>query len=235
MKYSLVIPLKNEEENVRDLIEEIKPVMKGLNQPWELIAVDDGSTDNTLNELEKLKVSCPELKVLVFDKNYGQSAAFDAGFKAAKGEFVITLDGDRQNDPNDIPKLVSLSQEADLVSGRRVNRQDPISKKWISKGANFVRSRFCEDGIQDTGCSLKLYRRSCLEKIKLFKGMHRFLPALFLIEGFRIKEVPVNHRERVKGATKYNFFNRSFNTVADMFAVRWMKNRHLNYTIKKES
>lgn len=235
MKYSLVIPLKNEEENVRDLIEEIKPVMKGLNQPWELIAVDDGSTDNTLGELEKLKVSCPELKVLVFDKNYGQSAAFDAGFKAAKGEFVITLDGDRQNDPNDIPKLVSLSQEADLVSGRRVNRQDPISKKWISKGANFVRSRFCEDGIQDTGCSLKLYRRSCLEKIKLFKGMHRFLPALFLIEGFRIKEVPVNHRERVKGATKYNFFNRSFNTVADMFAVRWMKNRHLNYTIKKES
>ncbi len=235
MKYSLVIPLKNEEENVRDLIEEIKPVMKGLNQPWELIAVDDGSTDNTLNELEKLKVSCPELKVLVFDKNYGQSAAFDAGFKAAKGEFVITLDGDRQNDPNDIPKLVSLSQEADLVSGRRVNRQDPISKKWISKVANFVRSRFCEDGIQDTGCSLKLYRRSCLKKIKLFKGMHRFLPALFLIEGFRIKEVPVNHRERVKGATKYNFFNRSFNTVADMFAVRWMKNRHLNYTIKKES
>ena len=235
MKYSLVIPLKNEEENVRDLIEEIKPVMKGLNQPWELIAVDDGSTDNTLGELEKLKVSCPELKVLVFDKNYGQSAAFDAGFKAAKGEFVITLDGDRQNDPNDIPKLVSLSQQADLVSGRRVNRQDPISKKWISKGANFVRSRFCEDGIQDTGCSLKLYRRSCLEKIKLFKGMHRFLPALFLIEGFRIKEVPVNHRERVKGATKYNFFNRSFNTVADMFAVRWMKNRHLNYTIKKES
>ncbi len=235
MKYSLVIPLKNEEENVWDLIEEIKPVMKGLNESWELIAIDDGSTDNTLKELEKLQIACPELKVIVFDKNYGQSAAFDAGFKAAKGEFVITLDGDRQNDPNDIPKLILLSEDADLVSGRRVNRQDPVSKKWISKAANFVRSRFCEDGIQDTGCSLKLYRRSCLEKIKLFKGMHRFLPALFLIEGFRIKEVPVNHRERVKGATKYNFFNRSFNTVADMFAVRWMKKRHLNYAIRKES
>ncbi len=233
MKYSLVIPLKNEEDNVQDLLNEIKPVMESLKAPWEIIAVEDGSTDKTLQVLESMKKGMPELKVIIFDKNYGQSAAFDAGFKAAKGEFVITLDGDRQNDPHDIPKLIALSEEADMVSGQRVNRKDPLSKKWISKGANFVRSRFCEDGIQDTGCSLKLYRRSCLEKIKLFKGMHRFLPALFLIEGLRIREVPVNHRERVKGVTKYNFFNRSFNTVADMFAVRWMKKRHLDYKIKE--
>lgn len=233
MKYSVVVPLKNEEDNVSDLLNEIKPVMDQLKQPWEVIAIDDGSTDQTLKELERMKVKIPELKVIVFDKNYGQSAAFDAGFRAARGEFVITMDGDRQNDPNDIPKLISLSEEADMVSGRRVNRKDPVSKKWISKAANFVRSRFCEDGIQDTGCSLKLYRKSCLQKIKLFKGMHRFLPALFLIEGHRIKEVPVNHRERVKGVTKYNFFNRSFNTVADMFAVRWMKKRHLDYKIKE--
>lgn len=234
MKYSIIIPLKNEEENISDLLHELVPVMRSLHQPWEVLTIDDGSTDGTLKELEKLKKEIPELRVLVFDRNYGQSAAFDAGFRNAKGQFIITLDGDRQNDPNDIPKLVSLSEEADLVSGRRVNRQDPISKKWISKLANAVRSRFCEDGIHDTGCSLKLYRKSCFDKIKLFKGMHRFLPALFLIEGFRVKEVPVNHRERTKGQTKYHFFNRSFNTVADMFAVRWMKKRHLNYSIRKE-
>lgn len=149
------------------------------------------------------------------------------------GEFVITLDGDRQNDPTDIPKLIEAAQSgADLVCGRRAKRKDPLSKKIISKLANFVRSRLCEDGVQDTGCSLKLYRRACLEKIKLYHGMHRFLPALFLIEGFKIVEVPVNHRERVSGKTKYHFFNRSFNTLADLLAVRWMRKRRLVWQIE---
>lgn len=234
MEYSVVVPLKNEEENIIELIEEIEPVMEGLNQPWELICVDDGSTDGTLQKLEELKSSKPYLRILAFDRNYGQTSGFDAGFKAAKGKFIITLDGDRQNDPRDIPKLISLAPGYDLVAGWRSERKDPISKKITSKLANYVRSRFCEDGIHDTGCSLKLYRKSCLDQIKLFHGMHRFLPALFKIEGFKIIEVPVNHRERVKGVTKYNFFNRSFNTVADMFAVRWMKTRRLKYKVGKE-
>lgn len=234
MKYSIVIPLKNEEENITDLINEIEPVMQSLKNPWELICINDGSTDSTLSVLADLVKTKPFLRVLTFDRNYGQSAAFDAGFRNARGEWVITLDGDRQNDPTDIPKLLSFTDNFDLICGQRVNRRDPWHKKITSKLANFVRSRFCRDDVQDTGCSLKAYRRTCLNNIKMYKGMHRFLPALFKIEGFRIAEVPVNHRERTKGATKYNFFNRSFNTIADMMAVRWMSKRQLNYKIEKE-
>ncbi|MGK5594737.1 MAG: glycosyltransferase family 2 protein [Parachlamydiaceae bacterium] len=232
--YSIVIPLKNEEENIRDLVEEIVPVMNALKSSWELICIDDGSTDQTLFYLKELQQEHANLRILAFEKNYGQSSAFDAGFKAAKGQFIITMDGDRQNDPRDIPSLIALADQADLVTGHRVNRKDPFSKRIISRFANFIRSRFCRDEVPDTGCSLKLYRRECLDKIKLYQGMHRFLPALFKIEGFKIAVVPVNHRERVKGYTKYHFFNRSFNTVADMLAVRWMSNRRLSYQIKKE-
>lgn len=234
MKYSVVIPLKNEEENIVDLISELEPVMQSLKSPWELICINDGSTDNTLATLSQLVKEKPFLRVLTFDRNYGQSSAFDAGFRNARGDWIITLDGDRQNDPTDIPKLLTLTDKNDLICGHRVNRRDPWHKKITSRLANFVRSRFCRDDIQDTGCSLKVYRKECLSKIKMYKGMHRFLPALFKIEGFRIAEVPVNHRERVKGVTKYNFFNRSFNTVADMLAVRWMWKRHVNYHIDKE-
>lgn len=232
LKYSVVIPLKNEEENVIGLVNELEPVMMGLNQPWELICIDDGSTDQTLNVLKSLNKDY--LKTLVFNKNYGQSSAFDAGFKAAKGEFVITLDGDRQNDPADIPKMIEKMDVADLVCGHRVNRKDPISKKITSRIANAIRGGLCDDQVQDTGCSLKIYRTSCLKKIKMFNGMHRFLPALFVIEGFKIAEVPVNHRERTHGTTKYNFLNRSFNTISDMLAVRWMKKRHLNYKVQED-
>lgn len=232
--YSVVIPLKNEEENIADLIQELEPVMLKINQPWELICIDDGSTDKTLSILEKLGKEKPYLRTLVFEKNFGQSSAFDAGFRAAKGSFIITLDGDRQNDPADIPKMIEAAKDADLVCGHRVNRKDTLSKKITSRLANFVRKRLCEDEVQDTGCSLKVYRTECFKKIKMFHGMHRFLPALFTIEGYRVKEVPVNHRERTRGVTKYNFLNRSFNTISDMFAVRWMKKRRLNYIIQKE-
>ncbi len=234
LKYSVVIPLNNEEENIIDLVNELEPVMMALNEPWELICIEDGSSDGTLEVLNKLTKEKKYIETLVFTKNFGQSSAFDAGFKAAKGEFVITLDGDRQNDPADIPKLLTCMDQADLVCGHRVNRKDPLSKKITSRLANAVRGLLCEDGVNDTGCSLKVYRSSCLKKIKMFNGMHRFLPALFKIEGFRIKEVPVNHRERTKGVTKYNFFNRSFNTISDMLAVRWMRKRHLHYTIDQD-
>jgi dolichol-phosphate mannosyltransferase len=233
-KYSVVIPLKNEEENIQKLVEELEPIMMALNEPWELICIDDGSSDKTLEKLKTLTKEKKYLRTLVFKRNYGQSSAFDAGFRNARGEFIITMDGDRQNDPADIPNLLKEIPQADLVCGCRTKRKDPFSKKIISRFANLIRSNFCGDEVSDTGCSLKVYRTSCFKKIKLFNGMHRFLPALFKIEGFRIKEVPVNHRPREHGQTKYNIFNRSLNTISDMFAVRWMKQRHLNYEIEKE-
>lgn len=234
MKYSVLIPLKNEEGNIRELITELEPVMQSLQEPWELICIDDGSTDQTLSILEDLAKEKSYLSTLVFTNNFGQSSAFDAGFKAAKGDYVITLDGDRQNDPADIPKLIEVSQDFDLICGIRRKRKDSWLKKTISFFANQIRSRVCQDGISDTGCSLKIYRRESLQKIKMYHGMHRFLPALFQLEGFRVGEVLVNHRERVKGKTKYHFFNRSFNTIADMMAVRWMRKRKLNYEIKRK-
>jgi len=233
-KYSVVIPLKNEEDNIEELILELEPVMESLQEPWELLCIDDGSTDNTLEKLLSLCKTKPYLRTIKFKQNFGQSSAFDAGFRKAKGEFIITLDGDRQNDPQDIPKLTSYTNRFDLICGLRANRQDTTIKKLTSRLANSVRSSFCGDGIQDTGCSLKIYRKACLDKIKMFDGMHRFLPALFRNEGFRIVEVPVNHRSRTKGQTKYNFLNRSFNTISDMFAVRWMKKRGLKYVIDQE-
>ncbi len=230
--YSIVIPLKNEEGNIELLIDEIEPVMNGLNVDWELICIDDGSTDGTKDILLRLMKVKTYLKTIFFDKNYGQSSALDAGFKMARGDFVISLDGDGQNDPADIPKLIAHIENADLVCGMRVNRKDPVYTCLISAIANRIRSWLLNDKIRDTGCSLKIYRKECLAHIKMYQGMHRFLPALFIIEGFRVCEIPVNHRERLKGISNYNLFNRCFNTVSDLFAVYWMQKRHLNYRIE---
>lgn len=232
IKYSVIIPLKNEESNVIDLITELESVMKSIGMPWEVICIDDGSTDKTLPMLIELTKKNPHLRIIAFNKNYGQSSAFHAGFTAARGEYIITMDGDRQNDPADIPKLISLIHDCDLVCGIRKKRKDPLSKRIISKIANKVRRWICDDGVQDTGCSLKIFKADSLRRIKMYHGMHRFLPALFKIEDFKIKEIPVNHRERERGKSKYNFFNRSFNTIADLLAVRWMKKRKLKYQIK---
>lgn len=234
MMYTIVVPLKNEADNIVDLINELEPIMFQIGKPWELICIDDGSTDDTAAILQRLIEQKKYLRILTFNRNYGQSSAFDAGFKAARGEFVITMDGDRQNDPADIPKMLAALDNFDLVCGKRMKRKDPWHKRMISRIANAFRSRICQDGVSDTGCSLKIYRTQSLQKIKMFQGMHRFLPALFAIEGLRVKEIPVNHRPRAHGVTKYNIFNRSFNTIADMLAVRWMRMRRLNYQIKKE-
>lgn len=234
LSYSVVIPMKNEAKNIVPLIEELKGVMDTLHKPWEAIIVDDGSTDDTLSILKDLSKKHHFLRILSFSKNAGQSSAFDAGFKKAQGEYIITLDGDRQNDPNDIPTLILAIEDCDLVCGIRKKRHDPLSKRTISLISNYIRSRVCQDGVQDTGCSLKIYRRSCFTQIKMFHGMHRFLPALFKMEGFRIKEIPVNHRNRTQGKSNYHFFNRSLSPLLDMFAVLWMRKRRLNYSIKEE-
>ncbi len=234
MHYSVVIPFKDEEDNIQELIVELEAVMQGLKKPWELIAVDDGSTDGSLVVLQDLIKKRPHMRILTFTSNFGQSAALSAGFKVARGEFIITLDGDRQNDPADIPKLTAAIRDCDLVVGWRVNRRDPWKKRIISRLANGVRSRFCLDGVHDSSCSLKVYRKKALQAIKMYRGMHRFLPALFKMEGFRVKEIPVNHRERVKGTTKYHFFNRLIGPIIDMFVVRWMHHRSLRFKIREE-
>ena len=234
LTYSVIIPVKNEEENIAPLLQEIEPVMKAFGKEWELICIDDGSTDGSLKVLKELAKTRPYLRLIVFSKNCGQSSAFDAGFKAARGTYIITLDADGQNDPADIPKLVEAIKDCDMVVGWRLNRKDTLSKRITSRLANLVRSRYCHDGLHDTGCSLKIYRAECVRKIKLYHGTHRFLGSLFCIEGFRIKEVVVNHRERTKGQSKYHFFNRSLSPFVDMLAVHWMSKRRLRYEIKEQ-
>lgn len=225
--YSIVIPCKNEEGSIVNLISEVEEVMHAVKDPWELICIEDGSTDGTQPLLRMLKKHKPYLRLICFTKNFGQSSGFAAGFEAAKGEWVITMDGDGQNDPQDIPILLREKECFDLVCGVRQKRQDTWTKRGISRIANAIRGWLCADGMEDTGCSLKLMRRSCLAHIKMYQGMHRFLPALFLLEGFRIGQVPVHHRPRKHGKSHYHLFNRSWNTIADLLAVYWMRKRRL--------
>lgn len=234
--YSIIVPIYNEADNILPLIEEIEWVMNTNPNSWEVIFVDDGSQDASLCILQKLVKSKPYLRCLQLKQNYGQTSAFAAGVKAARGTYVISLDGDGQNDPRDIPLLINTctAENLDLVTGKRKNRQDPWYKRMIGKVANRVRSSVLEDNVQDTGCSLKIYRRSCLEQIQLFKGMHRFLPALFQIQGFRTKEVPVHHRSRTRGKSKYHLFNRGLSLFFDLLAVAWMKKRRIAYVVERE-
>lgn len=232
--YTVLIPLKDEEGNVRALIEELEPIMEGLNTPWELICVDDGSTDNTPVILQELAQTKPFLRVLTFQRNYGQSSAFAAGFEHARGDYVITMDGDRQNDPADIPKLLEAMRDCDMACGSRKKRRDTLWRRTISRAANSVRRWACKDGMKDNNCSLKAYRRACLSRINTFEGMHRFLPALFIMNGFIIKEIPVNHRERTQGKSKYNLLNRGLNTLFDLLAVVWMRKRTVRYQLKQD-
>ncbi len=234
IKYSVVIPVMNEEDNVKPLVKDLEKVMTQLGESWELLYIDDGSTDNTLKELEKLKAQHPQLRVIIFDQNYGQSSAFDAGFQYAKGEIIITMDGDRQNDPQDIPKMLHHLVNFDMVCGWRKDRKDPWTKTLTSKFSNSIRKRVCKDGLEDGNCSLKVFYREKMLKVKMYHGMHRFMPALFLIEGFTVGHIPVKHHERPMGVSKYSIFNRFLGPICDLLAVQWMRKRHLRYRVDKE-
>jgi len=228
--FSVVIPLYNEAENVPALQREIRAALAGFS--YELILVDDGSTDDTVQCI----TPSPEVQVIVFTENAGQSAAMLAGLRAARGAVVVLLDGDLQNDPCDIPKLLAgIEAGADLVCGYRVRRQDTVMKKLTSRIANFVRSRFVGDGVRDTGCTLKAMRRECVSAIVPFKGVHRFIPALVKSAGFHIVEIPVNHRSRRFGQSKYGLGNRALRATQDMFGVRWLQSRRLDYVLREAS
>ena len=226
----------NEEENVPLLLREIAQALDGSGRSYEIVAVDDGSRDRSLEVLRASRTEYPTLRILAMEKNSGQTAALDAGWRAARGRLVVSLDADLQNDPADIPKMIQKLDEsgADMVIGVRVNRQDTWSRKMQSRIGNGVRNWITGDQITDTGCSLKLARREAIEPVRLFTGMHRFLPTLVRQAGFRVVEMPVNHRARQFGVSKYGAMNRAFKGLADCMAVRWMSSRNLRYRIHEE-
>jgi dolichol-phosphate mannosyltransferase len=225
---SVVVPLFNEEENVPILQSELAAALAGLD--YEIIFVDDGSTDHTVARI----APGPSVRVLRFEKNAGQSAAMYAGLGGARGETAVLIDGDLQNDPADIPRLLAeIERGADLVCGYRAQRKDTFVKRVTSRVANFVRSRFTKDGVRDTGCTLKAMRRECIAALLPFKGMHRFIPALVKGAGYRLVEIPVNHRPRKFGQSKYGLGNRAIRATTDMFGVRWLLSRRLDYKVRE--
>lgn len=213
---SVVVPVFNEEGNVRELHKEILEVCKKENYKFEIIFVDDGSKDKTPEICKGLK----PLKYIRMRKNFGQTAAMDAGIKASQYDYIVTMDGDRQNDPADIPKLVKYLEDnnLDIVSGWRKNRKDTVMKKFTSRVANFLRGIIVKDHIHDSGCSLKIYKKECFDHINLYGEMHRFIPALLKIKGFEVGEVVVNHRPRTAGVTKYNW-KRTVKGFVDMISL----------------
>lgn len=213
---SVVVPVYNEEGNVAELHREIKEVCEKSGYDYEIIFINDGSTDGT----DKICRKLIPLKYICLRKNFGQTAAMDAGIKAATKELIVTMDGDGQNDPADIPNMIDylLEEDLDVVSGWRKNRKDNAMKRFVSRGANLLRYILIHDGIHDSGCSLKVYRKECFKGVNLYGEQHRFIPAILQIKGFKVGEVVVNHRPRTSGYTKYNW-KRTIKGFVDMISV----------------
>ena len=225
---SVVVPLFNEEESISLLQTELSAALKNFD--YEIVFVDDGSGDCTADRIERKM----NVRLIRFEKNAGQSAAIYAGVMAARGATLVLIDGDLQNDPADIPRLLNeIARGADLVCGYRAQRRDTRVKRLTSRIANAVRSRFTRDGVRDTGCTLKAMRHECVSALVPFKGMHRFIPALVKGAGFGLVEIPVNHRLRRFGRSKYGLGNRALRATIDMFGVRWLLSRRLNYKIRE--
>jgi dolichol-phosphate mannosyltransferase len=233
---SVIVPIKDERDNLAPLIEGLLAVMSAHSasqtRPFEIIFVDDGSNDGSGEALDLLAAQHSQIRVFHLDRNYGKTCALDAGFQQSSGELIIHTDGDLQQDSQDILKLLPYTDTHDLVCGWRQERQDGLVKRLSSRIANSVRIFFTHDGIHDTGCPLKIFRRPVLERIRLFEGMHRFFPALALMHGFTVTEVPVRHYARIHGVSKYGMGNRVFTAFYDLLAVWWMQARVLRYTFR---
>jgi len=234
-RLSLVVPCYNEEDNVPALLDEWFRTLKSMNIPFEMIIVDDGSRDRTLERLREEQLHRPELRLIALERNTGQSGALVAGFRAARGEIVATSDGDLQNDPNDLPALFErvARGECDMVSGWRTKRKDSRLRRISTRVANGVRKRLLGDGMNDSASSMKVYRREVLEHMPVFNGMHRFFPALTILQGFRALELPVNHRPRLHGKSKYGLWNRAFRATLDMFGVAWLRRRAVRISARE--
>ena len=229
MDLTVVIPAKNEAANIAPLINEIRAALDGFID-YEVVIVDDGSEDKTPAEVARLATEIAEVRLIQHAQCCGQSAAIRTGVRAARADWIATLDGDGQNDPADIPKLWRLGLAASeaasvLVNGHRKKRQDRWSKRWASRIANAIRSRLLGDGTPDSGCGLKLFRRSLFLDLPFFDHMHRFLPALVLREGGTVCSVPVNHRPRRRGISNYGVRDRLGAGIIDLLGVMWLKRR----------
>jgi glycosyltransferase involved in cell wall biosynthesis len=224
-RLSIVVPFYNEADNVEPLHREVDAVVADLPGGVEFVYVDDGSVDDTRERLLGLAKRDPRIRVLRLEPNAGQSAALEAGFRAVRGEVTVTLDGDLQNDPADIPRLLAELERFDVVNGVRVNRRDGFVRKLSSRIGNGFRNWVTRESVTDVGCSLRAMRSPYLKRVKLFRGMHRFLPTLLRMEGATVTELPVNHRARRHGSSKYGIGNRAFVGFVDVLAVRWMQSR----------
>jgi len=223
MTISVVIPLYNEEENVRELHDRLKAVLDAMGTDYEVLFIDDGSTDSTLQLLQDIQAEDTSVIVLSLRRNFGQTAAFAAGFDYSRGDIIVTMDGDLQNDPNDIPRLIELMKDHDLVSGWRRKRKDPfISRRLPSLMANWLISKVTGVNLHDYGCSLKAYKRDVIKNLKLYGEMHRFIPAVASWYGVRIAEIETTHHPRLRGKSKYGI-SRTMKVVLDLITVKFLQ------------
>jgi dolichol-phosphate mannosyltransferase len=227
---SLVIPAYNEQEVIPELLRRVEAALRLTGKVFEVVIVDDGSTDQTHKMLRDAMVDRPWLRLLRMNRNSGQSAAFDAGFKAARGQIIATIDADLQNDPEEIARLLPMLDGQDMITGQRAKRKDSRFRLWQSRQANRIRNWISQETIKDSASSLKIYKRHCLEGIHLFNGSHRFMPTLVKMRGYTVFETPVKHSARYAGTAKYGFRNRAFRAFIDLLGVRWMKERYLRYS-----
>ena len=225
-RLSVVVPVFDEEDSLEPLHRELDAALSHLPGGLEILLVDDGSRDGSREVMRRLARKDPRVRPIALDGNHKQSAALAAGFELARGEIIVTLDADLQNDPADIPRMIEHLAEADVVNGVRQDRQDGWVRRMSSRIANGFRNRMTGESVTDVGCTLRVMRAEHARRVKMFRGMHRFLPTLLRLEGARIMEVPVAHRPRRYGASKYGIGNRLFVGLVDVFVVRWMQRRH---------
>lgn len=235
VEISVLAPAYNERECLEDLCRTLNDILATMGRSYEIIIADDGSTDDSLDVLRGLQGRIPALRVLSLSRHSGQTAAMEAGFLAARGRYVVTIDADLQNDPADIPAMVKLLDDdtAEMVTGHRCKRQDNWLRKISTRVANGVRNRLLHESIADSACSLKAYKRHIIQKLKLFDGLHRFMPAIVRMNGFRVTEISVNHRPRTRGQAKYGLWNRVFRALRAVFAVRWMQRHAMVYEVRE--
>lgn len=233
IEISVIIPVYNEKENIVPMINKIEDALKRKFSSYEIIYVNDGSTDGSEEILNEMAVLNPNVVPYHFTKNNGQTAALAAGFEKCRGEIVVTMDGDMQTDPEDIYVLLPHLANYDMVNGRRATREDGFKRKLASSLGNGIRNFITDENIQDTGCPLKLFKKEVVKSFQLFNGMHRFLPTLSRMYGYSVVEVPVRHYDRQYGVSKYKTWGRALTGLKDAIAVRWMKSRALRYKIKE--
>ena len=233
---SVVIPVYNEEENLGALWAELREVLLPLALDFEVVFVDDGSRDRSAEIIRGFREADPRVRLVRLKANAGETAATDAGFKAARGRWVVTMDADLQNDPHDIPRLLAHLEQWDAATGWRVDRGagDSLVRRLSSRLANCVRNGISDETIADSGCTVRAFRRECLRGLTLYRGFHRFIPTLLRMRGYRVIEVPVNHRPRRFGRSKYGIMNRAFVAFVDLLVVRWMKSRLLRYEVAED-